>query len=126
MFTQVDSEGNHYQLLQEITHHSKDRSAIPILDSMIRLYNGNLVTKKTTRGWGLLVDWKDGSFSWIPLKDFKASNPVELDEYAAGNRLDVEPVFKWWVKYVLRRQIRIIAKKNPKYWCTKKNWDTSS
>ena len=30
MFAQVDSKGNHYQFLQEITDHSKDRSAIPI------------------------------------------------------------------------------------------------
>ena len=26
MFTQVDSEGRHYQFLQEVTYHRKDRS----------------------------------------------------------------------------------------------------
>ena len=34
MFAQVDSEGHHCQLLQEITDHSKDRSSIPISDGM--------------------------------------------------------------------------------------------
>ena len=116
MFTQVDSEGHHYQLLQEITDHMKYKSSIPISDGIIRLCNGNMVPKKATRGWDLLVEWKDGSSSWIPLKNLKASNPVELAKYAAGNRLDVEPAFKWWVRDVLRRRNRIIAKVNDKYW----------
>ena len=30
MFAQVDSEGHHYRLLQEIADHRKDRLAIPI------------------------------------------------------------------------------------------------
>ena len=95
MFAQVDSEGHHYQLLQEITDHRKDRSEIPMSDGMICLQNGTMVPKKTTRGWDLLVECKDGSSIWIPLKYLKASNPVELSEYAAGNRLYVEPNFKW-------------------------------
>ena len=93
MFTQVYSEGHHYQLLQEITDHRKDRSSIPISDGTICSRNGNMVLKKKTRGWDLLVDWKDGSYRWIPLKDLKASNPVELAKYAAKNRLDVDPAF---------------------------------
>ena len=110
MSAQVYSEGHHYQLLQEITDHSKYRSAIPISDGMIRLHNGNVVPKKTTRGWDLLVEWKDSSSSWIPLKDLKAYNPVELAEYAAGNLLDIQPAFKWWLRDVLRRRNRIISK----------------
>ena len=48
MFAQVDSEGHHYQLLQEITDHRKERSEIPISDGMIRSQNGNMVPKNTT------------------------------------------------------------------------------
>ena len=43
MFTQVDSEIHHYQLLLEITDHRKDGSSIPISDGMTRLRNGNMV-----------------------------------------------------------------------------------
>ena len=118
MFTQVNSEGHHYQLLKEITDHRKYRSEIPISDGMIPSNNGNVVPKKTSRGWDLLVEWKDVSSIWIPLKDFKSSSPVELSKYAAGNRLDVEPTFKWWVRDVLRRRNRIIAKVKAKYWRT--------
>ena len=64
------------------------------------------------------MEWKEGYSSWITLKDLKASNQVELAKYAAGNCLDVEPAFKWWVRDVLRRRNRIIAKVKAKYWRT--------
>ena len=69
-----------------------------------------MVPNKTMQGWYLLVKWKDVSSRWITLKYFKASNTVELAKYAAGNRLDIEPDFKWWVRYVLIIRNRIIAK----------------
>ena len=50
MFTQVDYDGHHYQLIQEITDHSKDWPSIPISDGTIRSLNGNMVPNKTTRG----------------------------------------------------------------------------
>ena len=65
-----------------------------------------------------MVEWKDGSSIWILLKYLKAYNPVELAEYAAGNRLYVEPAFKWWMRDVLRRLNRIITKVKAKYWRT--------
>ena len=48
MFTQVDSEGHHYQLIQEIKDDRKDRSAIPISDGMLFSHNCNMVPKMTT------------------------------------------------------------------------------
>jgi hypothetical protein len=51
MFAQVDSEGNHqFLLLQEITDHKKDHSAIPISDGTVQGANGQLKPKVTTRG----------------------------------------------------------------------------
>jgi hypothetical protein len=35
----------------------------------------------TTKGWYFNVQWKDGSQQWIPLKDLKESNLVEIMEY---------------------------------------------
>ena len=64
------------------------------------------------------MEWKAGYSSWIPLKDLKAYNAVELAKYAAGNRLDMEPAFKWCVRDVLRRRNRIISKVKAKYWRT--------
>ena len=45
------------------------------------------------RGWRLLSEWKDGSDDWVPLKDIKQSNPVELAEYAMANEISDEPEF---------------------------------
>ena len=87
MFAQVDSEGCNCQLLQEITDHRKDQLAIPISDRIICSHNDNMVPKKTMQGWDILVQWKDSSCIWIPLKYLKASNPVDLAKYAAGNLL---------------------------------------
>jgi hypothetical protein len=69
-----------------------------------------------TQGWMLLVMWKDRSMSWVKLKDLKASNPIELAEYAVVNCIAEEPAFKWWVSHMLRKRNRIISKVKSKYW----------
>jgi hypothetical protein len=50
MYAQVDSEGNQYQLLNKITDHQSDNSAIQIADGFVTSRNGNRVPKSTTRG----------------------------------------------------------------------------
>ncbi|KAI2498914.1 Reverse transcriptase (RNA-dependent DNA polymerase) [Fragilaria crotonensis] len=45
MYAQVDSEGNQYQLLSEITDHRADNSAIQIADGFVTSRNGNRVPK---------------------------------------------------------------------------------
>jgi hypothetical protein len=118
LMSQTDPYGHHYQVLHEIIEHKKDGTAIPIEDGFIRSKSGNLHPKKTTRGWKLLVEWKDGSSDWVPLKDLKASNPIELAEYALANNLEHEPAFKWWVKTTLRTRDRLIGKVKSRYWRT--------
>jgi hypothetical protein len=48
MYAQVNSEGNQYLLLQEITDHQSDNSAIPILEGTVHSANGSQKPKKTT------------------------------------------------------------------------------
>ena len=69
MFAQVDDEGHQFLIMKEITDHRKDNTAVPISDGTITSSNGNVKPKVTTRGWELLVQWKDGSMSWEKLKD---------------------------------------------------------
>ena len=69
-----------------------------------------------TRGWSLLVSWKDGLLSdWMPLKEPKDSYPVQIAEYATANKIANEPAFNWWVHTVLRKRNRIVAKVK-RYW----------
>ena len=60
--------------------------------------NGQKTPKKTTVGWQLLVEWKDGSTQWLDLKDLKDSNPIEVAEYTVANKISEEPAFAWWVQ----------------------------
>ena len=117
LFSQVDDEGHTYQLLKEIIDHRKDESeAVKVEDAFVTSRNGNQVPRRTTKGWSLCVEWKDGSQSWVPLKDMKEAYPVQVAEYAVGNQIHTEPAFDWWVRTVLRRRDYIIAKVKTRYW----------
>ena len=118
MIAQTDSEGRHFLLLNTITGHEKDESAIKKEDGFVIGRSGNRIPKRTTRGWKFLVEWKDGSTQWVPLRELKDSNPVELAEYAVENGIADEPALSWWVKYTLRKRDRILAKVKTKYWRT--------
>ena len=78
LFSKVDSKGRSHTILQEMVDHMSDGHAIQRQDGFTRSKNGRLVPKVTMTGWKLLVQWKDGSTDWIPLKDLKCSNPIEL------------------------------------------------
>jgi hypothetical protein len=118
IYAQCDDEGRSMLVLDQITDHRKDDSAISIADGYTVSHNGNRTSKRTTRGWQLLCTWKDGSSDWIALKDLKDSNPIELAEYAVANKIQEEPAFKWWVAETLRRRNRIINKVKSRYWKT--------
>ena len=118
LFSQVDSEGRQYLLMKEISDHRHDDTALSISEGWITLKSGRQVRKRTTRGWQLLVEWKEGGSDWIKLKELKESYPVEVAEYAKANKIAEEPAFAWWVNDVIRRRNRIIAKVKSRYWKT--------
>ena len=65
--------------------------------------------RRSTAGWQVCAQWKDGSSSWQKLSDFKESHPVETAEYAVAQGLEQEPAFNWWVPHVLKKRERIIS-----------------
>ena len=111
MLSQVDGDGYCTQLLDEILDHRTDGRAIRKKDKYINTKRGRKL-RKSTIGWELQVLWKDGSTSWIPLKELKESNPVEVAEYAVANEIDDESAFQWWVPFTLRKRDMIIAAVN--------------
>ena len=64
----------------------------------------------------MLLQWKDGSTTWVSLKGMKESYPVQVAKYCVNSRISADPAFVWWVPYVLKKRNRIIAKINSKYW----------
>ena len=110
MLTQVDSEGYSKTLMEAIVDHRKDEAkAVPVSDGFITTRSGQKHPTQTTTGWDLKVLWKDGSESWIKLKDLKESNPIELAEYAKARNIHQEPAFAWWVPYTLRKRDVILS-----------------
>jgi len=118
LLSQVDEDGRKILVFSGISDHKCDGTAIHKEDGFIFSFTGNKVPKKTTKGWKLLVDWKDGSQSWVPLAELKGSNPVETAEYAIANRIDDQPAFHWWVRDVVKYRNRIINKVKSRYWKT--------
>jgi hypothetical protein len=81
-------------MLDNISDHRKDKTAYSKDDGYAISHNGNKTPRQTSQGWQLSVQWKDGTLGWIVSKDLKASNPIELAEYAFGNQLVEEPAFR--------------------------------
>jgi Reverse transcriptase (RNA-dependent DNA polymerase) len=111
LFSQVDSEGNQYRLFKEIINHRKTKLAVDKADQYrIDKRSGKSEKKKTTAGWDLEVEWRDGTTSWLPLKELKETNIVEVARYAVDNQIETEPAFDWWVRHILKKQKRLIKK----------------
>ena len=100
--------------MNEIIDHRTNGKTV-IKDDGMMSQNVRPAMRKTTKGWFLCVRWKDDSTSWVPLKDLKESNPLDVSEYAVANKLVTEPAFQWWVPTTLRRRDRIIAKLHTRY-----------
>ncbi|KAI2498409.1 Reverse transcriptase (RNA-dependent DNA polymerase) [Fragilaria crotonensis] len=116
LFAQVDDEGNRHVLYEEIVDHRTNGKQVLQQDAFITNRSGTRRRRETTVGWEVLVRWKDGSTTWVAMKDVKESFPVQLAEYAVQTRIAEEPAFAWWVPYTLRKRNRIIAKVKSKYW----------
>jgi hypothetical protein len=109
MYAQCDPDGNQYVLLDSIIDHKRLDSAIKPLDQKVVQPDGCTYLRRSTIGWQLCCQWKDGSTSWESLADLKESHPIETAEYAVTKGLDHEPAFKWWVPHVLRKHDQIIS-----------------
>ena len=69
---------------------------------------GRTYYRRSTAGWKLCCQWKDGSTSWTKLSDLKESHPIETSKYAVSQGIDGEPVFNWWVPHMIKKRAHII------------------
>ena len=64
MLTQVDSDGMSTTLMEAIVDHRRDdEKALQHHDKYVQTKNGRRHLRKTTKGWELLIKWKDKSES---------------------------------------------------------------
>ena len=116
MFASVDKEGHRHLLIDSIVDVRKTRDAVSREDAFVKSHNGVQHRKETTKGWEVLICWKDGSTTWNKLKDVKDSYPVQLAEFSIQQGIQDEPAFAWWVPYTIKKKGRIISKVKSKYW----------
>jgi hypothetical protein len=115
MFAQVDNAGNRRVLFDETVDHRTDETEIKQQDACLTTRSGTERRKETTNGWEILVQWKDGSVTWVALKDMKNSYPVQLAECATQKPVAGEPAFMWWINHVLNKRNCIIGKLKAKH-----------
>jgi hypothetical protein len=104
IFEQVDEEGRSHVLFDSIMDYERSPDAVSATD-LETSTGGSQTENKTTKGWRFCVIWKDGSTSWINLKDLKEAYPVQLAEYAMAFQLAHEPAFRWWVPAIMLRRV---------------------
>ena len=116
LFAQIDGDGNRQVLMDDIIGHRSNEHAVNQQDAFIITKMGTKRRKETTKGWELLIRWKDGGTDWVALNDVKESYPVQVAEYAVLAHISEEPAFTWWASSVLKKRNRIIVKTMSKYW----------
>jgi hypothetical protein len=96
MLTQVDCDEYSTTLMQGIIDFKKDEaSAISKADKWVVTARGQRRLCISTAGWKLLIQWKYGFETWIPLKDMKESHPVETAEFVRARGIDDEVAFAY-------------------------------
>eukprot|EP00804_Cyclotella_cryptica_P019398 CCRYP_006588-RA/>CCRYP_006588-RA protein AED:0.13 eAED:0.13 QI:0/0/0/1/0.75/0.6/5/0/864 len=86
MFAQCDEDGNEYVLFDSFVDFRRDGTALSLADQKV-VVKGRPSLRRTTVGWLLCCQWKDGSTSWEKLSDLKESHPVQTAEYAVAQGL---------------------------------------
>ena len=110
LYSQVDIDGHIHLMIDSIVDHRKTEDAVKRSDQYFVTKSGQKRLRQTTKGWDFCVLWKNGEEQWIPLRELKASNPVEVADYVTANNLQNEPAFKWWVPYIVRKRDNIVSK----------------
>ena len=104
----ADDNGQTALMLEDIIGHRFNDDCVHETDRWYETSQGSRKHRITTKGCDINMLWKDGTSSWIPLKDMKESNPIEVAEYVAHCDLASHLVFSWWVPRTLKHKQKII------------------
>ena len=73
MSAQVNGEKKRHVLFEEIIDHRIDVPEMKQQYAFITTQNGNKLRRETTKGWEIIVQWKDRRSYWISLEGMKKS-----------------------------------------------------
>ena len=108
MYAQCDPDGNQDVMFDSIVEFRRSTTVLCYTNQLVRK-DGQHFIQRSTAGWQLYVQWKDGSTSWEKLSDPKELHPIECAKYAVAQTLQAKPAFNWRVSYVLKKQEHLIS-----------------
>ena len=120
IFSKVDEEANIFVPFDDIADHHVDSTENMQQDDFNISNNGDNRLRETTKGWEILIQWKDGSTTWDITKDVKKCYSLQLAKYSHQIRISQEPASAWWVPHLMKKRNQIISKVKSKY-CTSTN-----
>ena len=109
MYAQCDPDGNTYVLFDYITNFRQSTTSFCYADQTANKEYGRTFLRRSTAGWQLCFLWKDSSNSWENILDLKESHPLETSKYSVSQSIEREPVFNWWVPFVMEKCTCIIS-----------------
>ena len=102
LMNNVDDDGRTEMIMDEILDHRTNEEAVPKEDGWVQNSAGTSKRAITTKGWDIKVQWSDSSTNWVPLRDIKESNPIEVAEYAIRTNIADQPAFAWWAPQTVK------------------------
>ena len=103
MYAQCDVNVNEYLLLEAFIGHRKNGLAPTVEDQRI-VVKGQDTLRKSTAGWDIFCEWKDGSTLWKKLSNCKEFHPIQVAKYAIAQGIQYEQALSWWVHHVLKKR----------------------
>ena len=85
-----------------------DIYALSVADQDV-VVRGRSYKRKTTKGWHLCIQWKDGTTTWERIADLKEYHPIKVAEYSLAQGIRHELSFNWRVTHVLKKWEEIIS-----------------
>ena len=82
-----DNNGNEYLMMDSFVDHKSNAQAVTKEIQRI-VHRGRNSMHRSTIGWHLCVQWKDGSTSWQSLKDLMEAYPLAVAEYTIAQGIN--------------------------------------
>ena len=106
---QVDSDGNNLKIFDGIVDYKQVDSDVSKANALITTNRGVRNLRKMKIGWKFLIQWKDVTTTYMPLKILKDFNPFDVAEFLVTRGISDEATFSWWAPFTLNNRDRVIS-----------------
>ena len=78
MYAACNESGNEYLMIDSIVNYHKSNKAISVSSQKV-VHRDQSFMCRSTVGWQICIQWKEGSTAWQDIKDMKESHPVDRE-----------------------------------------------